>query len=52
MTDEAQVTATEYTFSDELRDLLAEVGQNATVSYGEEQEIDLSGRPRRNAARV
>jgi hypothetical protein len=40
--DEAQVTATEYDPDDELRDLLTEVGQNATVSYGEEQEIDLS----------
>lgn len=39
---EAQVTATEYGPDDELRDLLTEVGQNATVSYGEEQDIDLS----------
>lgn len=43
MSERAQVTATEYDPDDELRDLLIEVGQNATVSYGEEQEIDLSG---------
>jgi hypothetical protein len=39
---EAQVTATEYVPDDDLRELLDEVLQEATVSYGDEQDLELS----------
>jgi hypothetical protein len=42
MSEQPQITATEYDPDDELRDLLDEVGQNASVSYGKEQDLDLS----------
>jgi hypothetical protein len=40
--DEAQVTATKYDPDDDLRELLEEVLHDATVSYGDEQDLDLS----------
>jgi hypothetical protein len=42
MSEQAQITATEYDLDDELRGLLDEVGQNASVSYGKEHDLDLS----------
>jgi hypothetical protein len=42
MSERAQITATGYDPDDELRGLLNEVLQDATVSYGDEQDLDLS----------
>ena len=42
MSEPAQVTATKYDPDDDLRELLEEVLHDATVSYGDEQDLDLS----------
>lgn len=42
MSDQTRITATEYDPDDDIRDLLTEVLQDATVSYGEEQDPSLS----------